>query len=173
MYSKKSSYGIYVCKRSIWKMGLNRKRVGWRNYYGRSPVRLLLRVDRYILMRLLHWSATISNGENGQSMRSWKVPSVIWDWKEWLSHCNADGRRTLESRMRENLAYGLMKRLWWRWFQTRVLLYNLQHGRLWWKIIGDWNGELLDYMNYDKSSGLFFICGDPRIPMASLLGKQK
>ena len=34
---------------------LNRKIVGWKNYYGLSPVRYLLRIDRYILMRLVYW----------------------------------------------------------------------------------------------------------------------
>lgn len=34
---------------------LNRKIVGWRNYYGRSPKRVLLRIDRYILKRLVYW----------------------------------------------------------------------------------------------------------------------
>lgn len=34
---------------------LNRKIDGWRNYYYRSPKRVLLRLDRYILMRLLYW----------------------------------------------------------------------------------------------------------------------
>lgn len=34
---------------------LNRKIDGWRNYYGKSPVRVLLRIDRYILKRLVYW----------------------------------------------------------------------------------------------------------------------
>jgi len=34
---------------------LNRKIVGWRNYYIKSPKRVLLRLDRYILKRLVYW----------------------------------------------------------------------------------------------------------------------
>lgn len=34
---------------------LNRKIDGWRNYYGKSPIRVLLRIDRYILRRLVYW----------------------------------------------------------------------------------------------------------------------
>lgn len=34
---------------------LNLKVVGWRNYYGRSPQRVLLKLDKYILMRLVLW----------------------------------------------------------------------------------------------------------------------
>jgi group II intron reverse transcriptase/maturase len=34
---------------------LNRKIVGWRNYYGISPKRVLLKLDKYILTRLVLW----------------------------------------------------------------------------------------------------------------------
>ena len=34
---------------------LNLKVVGWRNYYGLSPQRVLLKLDKYILMRLVLW----------------------------------------------------------------------------------------------------------------------
>lgn len=34
---------------------LNRKIVGWRNYYGLSPTRILLRLDRYILIKMVGW----------------------------------------------------------------------------------------------------------------------
>lgn len=34
---------------------LNLKIVGWRNYYGISSKRVLIRIDRYILMRLVYW----------------------------------------------------------------------------------------------------------------------
>lgn len=34
---------------------LNLKIVGWRNYYGLSPIRVLIRLDRYITMRLVRW----------------------------------------------------------------------------------------------------------------------
>jgi RNA-directed DNA polymerase len=34
---------------------LNLKVVGWRNYYGLSPQRILIRMDKYILMRLILW----------------------------------------------------------------------------------------------------------------------
>lgn len=34
---------------------LNKKIVGWRNYYGLSPTRVLLRLDRYILTKMVSW----------------------------------------------------------------------------------------------------------------------
>lgn len=34
---------------------LNRKIVGWRNYYGISPTRILMKLDKYILTRLVIW----------------------------------------------------------------------------------------------------------------------
>lgn len=34
---------------------LNLKIVGWRNYYGISNIRVLLKLDKYILMRLIYW----------------------------------------------------------------------------------------------------------------------
>jgi len=34
---------------------LNRKIVGWRNYYGLSPTRILLKMDKYIMMRMIYW----------------------------------------------------------------------------------------------------------------------
>ena len=34
---------------------LNRKIVGWRNYYGISPPRVLLKLDSYIQKRIIYW----------------------------------------------------------------------------------------------------------------------
>lgn len=45
---------LYQDLREVIKR-LNRKIVGWRNYYGKSPKRVLLRIDRYILKRLVYW----------------------------------------------------------------------------------------------------------------------
>jgi hypothetical protein len=45
---------LYVSLDEIIKI-LNRKIVGWRNYYGLSPFDKLAKVDKYIRMRLVFW----------------------------------------------------------------------------------------------------------------------
>lgn len=45
---------LYVAIEEMIKV-LNRKIVGWRNYYGLSPFHKLVKVDKYIRMRLVLW----------------------------------------------------------------------------------------------------------------------
>ncbi len=52
---KRKKYATLYQDIKVMIKRLNLKIVGWRNYYGLSPQKILLKLDKYILMRLVMW----------------------------------------------------------------------------------------------------------------------
>lgn len=87
---------------------LNLKIVGWRNYIGLSTVKVLRKMDNFIRYRLILWY--------NKKRKRRKLHNYYDLWRLLYSkglkrlvvfNRKADGRRTSESRMRENLMYGI------------------------------------------------------------------